>query len=810
MVKSQEDLNTNAQPIQFPSSNDEDHKIRYNIGTKDGNDKAFTILKNKIDNICNDLDIAISDGLYFIPYSDEYYTISEQFSDLIKHATVEDQIKYYSSLIMDLIDLQKSRITFPTTESKFSKYYLDTLYFIKEGRYPMYKDNSFAQVVKNGYSNHFFAKGQKIMKDLLDIEAEVNEKADVLNSILKSIKELNSELKTISDILAKANENEKNEVTEGCKLYKKKATEFLNLSIRKTEKLCDMLSEPLEKNSDKGVNELAELIDKLFHTAFVSLEDDLGLKGHTKLSTFSEKDEEVLLPIISILDSDANVWKPASRCVDTILSVIDNDTFTVRQSIKVLSNMYQILANDDKNADILVYNPYTIPFNNGNYDVMTKTFNPNPDPFKEPVPARLRVKYNRNANYKTYDKFGITPFDFVTFPFINGDYSPEETKNREIYSGNMIADVLTPFNRDIGGNSIYWFAGDGGSGKTTYVEMIQMLVGNGQSRNIDIASLDTDKFALGDIFGKFLLVGNEATDSGSIGVKKLKEIATGDRVPYEEKFKQSRSSIPTLTPIITSNGAPNLKQDGGASERRFKVIKFNVVFESQAVSDKYKSAKPTKDNPAIKTHALKDSYFLECIANYALDTLEQHAVRNQYSVQIPIPKSVKDDTSDAVKQNDVVHDFAEFLGNKVNKPIPMTAEHLYTVYEVFAQVTGREKFKGNPQKFANEIVTHESIIKLKRDESFDYDGQTLKPIKKMSKKVITEHQINLVNAIKGSQAIDGFSHIDSKSNNIFDKSKTYTVLWIVPFLNNEPMTTDDIFEEKQALNQEVDDSDLAF
>jgi len=809
MVKSQEDLNTNvinvdnAQPIDFPSSS-EDNNVRYNIGTKDGNDKAFNILKNRINNICDDLNIAISDDLYFIPYSDEYHTIAEQFSDLIKDATLEDQIKYYSNLTMDLIDLQKSRITFPTTNSKFSKYYLDTLYFIKEGRYPMYKDNSFSQAVKNGYSNHFFAKGQKIMKDILDIDAEVKSKANRLNAILKSIKESNPELKTMSAIFNKAQDD------ETCKQYKKDAIKFLNLSKQKTETLCDMLSEPLEKSSDKGVNELAELIDKLFYTAFVSLEDDLGLKGHTKLAKFPEKDEDVLLPIISILDSDTNTWKPASRCIDAILSVIDNDTFTVRQSLKVLSNMYYILANKENDADILVYNPFTIPFNNGNYDIMTRKFNPTPDPFEEPVPARLRVNYNRNANYKTYDKFGITPFRFVTFPFINGDYSKEETKKREIYSGNMIADVLTPFNRDIGGNSIYWFAGDGGSGKTTYVEMIQMLVGNGQSRNIDIGLLDTDKFALGDIFGKFLLVGNEATDSGSIGVKKLKEIATGDRVPFEEKFKQSRSSIPTLTPIITSNGAPNLKQDGGASERRFKVIKFNVVFESQSVSDKYKSAKPTKDIPAIKTHALKDNYFLECIANYALDMLEQHAIRNQYSVQIPIPKSVKDDTSEAVKQNDIVHDFAEFLGNNINKPIPMIADHLYTVYEVFAQVTGREKFKGSPQKFANEIVTHESIVKLKRDETFEYKGQTLKPIKKMSQKVITEHQIDIVNAIRGSQAVDGFSHIAHKSNNIA-KNKAYSsVLWIVPFSKSEPMTTDDVYEESKILNKEVDDSDLAF
>ena len=785
---------------------------KYDIGSIEGNELAFNTFKERIYEICNEHDITINDDFYFVPTSSKYYTIHELFTDKGENKSLANKIRYYTNLVDDLITLQKNRVTFPSVNSHFAKYYLDTLFFLKDGRYPLYKDNSFNDVIKGGYSNHFFVKGQKVINDVLEIENKINNQ---YNNILSCVEKINANtdesthVKIPTDALAY-----KDDVSDDIKECKKKLQNFLSTLKTSIETLCEKLSEPVEKENETGVNHLSDLIFKFFHIAFVSLQDDVGINKRMKFKNFPEHSQETLSPIISLLDLKTNTWTPLSRCADNIISVIGNGSFMVKDSVKVVNNIYTILVNDPS-TEVLVYNPFIIPFNNGNYNVMTKEFKGQPNNFDEPIPARLKVRYNENADYKKYNKYGITPFEFVTFPFVNGDYTEKEAKEREIYAGNVIADILTPFNRAIGGDSIYWFAGDGGSGKTTYVEMIQMLVGNAQSRNIEIAFLDSNQFALGDIFGKYALIGNEATDSGSLGVTKLKQIASGDRVPFEEKFKQSRSSIPTLTPIITSNGAPNLKQDGGASERRFKVIKFNIVFEKQSTSDKYRSSKPVKVNPAIKTHALKDREFLECIAKYAVDMLSEHAIRNEYSLEIPIPKSVKDDTSDAVKQNDIVSAFADFLGNTVNEPIPMTAEHLYTVYEVFAQVIGKEKFKGGLQKFKNEIVTHEAIIKIKRGEEYNYkEGQkeekVLKPTKKQSKSAIMNNQTDLVNSINGGQDIDGFSHVESNSNNIKKVSTSYDVLWIIPFENQEPTTTEDIFNESKETGKPVSDSDLPF
>lgn len=763
--------------------------VKYDIGTKEGNKKALETLNKRINNICNALNLKINNSLYFVPKSDEYYTIHELLvkNNLVSEMKPKQKVNYYIGIVDDLLTLQKSRVTFPSLKSNFNKYYLDTLYFLNEGRYPLYKDNQFDQILKNAYAHQFFVDGQKVINEVLDVDQTVETCVKKLKNTVQSSSDDN-------DALNKA----------------------YSTAIGTLEKqilfLCDKLSNEVEKKKDLDINDLAELIFSLLHVAFVSIENDINIKKRKKLIDFPEHDEDVLKPIISVLDIHFQRWLSLGKMTESITSIIAKGTFNLKQLNKIVNNMYHILSNDAQNSEILVYNPNTIPFRNGNYNVMTKTFNENPCPFDEPVPARLRVKYNKNADYKNYNKYGVTPFSFVTFPFVNGDYSQEEAKKREIYAGHVIADVLVPFSRDIGDNSVYWLTGDGGSGKTTYVEMLQNLVGNGQTSSIEIGLLDKDKFALGDIGGKYLLVGNEATDSGSLGVLKLKQLASGDRVPFEEKYEQSRTTIPTVTPIITSNGAPNLKQDGGASARRFKIIRFNTVFESDATSDLYRSKKPVKNVPQIRTHALKDEYFLECIANYAIDMLEEHANRTDFNVTLPLPQSIKADTEEAVKQNDTVSEFAEFLQNiNFKEPMPLNVKHLKTVYDIFTKVTGKEKYKINQEKkFENEITMHKDVIlKLKSTETYDCNGHILKSRVKMTKQRIKDIQRDLVNNISGSQAIEGVESDIETSSNTIPKNQTHVVLWLLP-TQEEKTTYMDMVEESERTGEDVPEDSVPF
>lgn len=763
--------------------------VKYDIGTKEGNKEALETLNERINNICNTLNLKIGNSLYFVPKSDEYYTIHELLvkNDLVSEMKPKQKVNYYIRVVDDLITLQKSRVTFPSLNSNFNKYYLDTLYFLNEGRYPLYKDNQFDQILKNAYAHQFFVDGQKVINEVLDIDHAVE-------TCLKTLKNTIQSGDNDDDALNSA----------------------YSTAIGKLEKqiliLCDKLSNEVEKEKDLDINDLAELIFNLFHVAFVSLENDINIKKRMKLIDFPERNEQVLKPIISVLDISFQQWLPLGSLIESITSVIGKGTLNLKQTIKIINNVYRILSNDAKNSDILVYNPNTIPFKNGNYNIMTKQFDANPCPFDEPVPARLRVKYNRNADYKNYDKYGVTPFSFVTFPFVNGDYSQEEAKKREIYAGHVITDVLVPFNRNIGGESIYWFTGDGGSGKTTYIEMLQNLVGNGQTSSVEMGLLDKDKFALGDITGKYLLVGNEATDSGSLGVLKLKQLASGDRVPFEEKYEQSRTTIPTVTTVITSNGAPNLKQDGGSSARRFKILRFNIVFESDATSDLYRSKTPVKNVPQIRTHALKDEYFLECIANYAIDMLEEHAKRTEFSVTLPIPQSVKNDTEQAVKQSDTVSEFSEFIHNlSFEEPIPLYEEHLYTVYEIYTKAVGKEKYQVSPEKFKNEIIMHkDDVLKLKSTETYDCNGKTLRYKKRMTKQEIVQTQKDLVNNISGSHVIEGLeNHIQTKSNTISKNSTPYSVLWLLP-TQEEKATYMDMVEESKRTGEDIPEEAVPF
>lgn len=797
----------------------------FNIGTKDGNKLAGKRLVTRINQVCDDLDISIHPNGYFKPNNTDG-VLYNFFKKQIRGLDKQTKIVYLDNLLKTLFELQKSRITIPSNHSKFNKYYFDTLFFTQND-YPLYKECTFEQVIKKGYAQACFVEGSKVMQDLVDSDDEIERGRESILDEYSFAQNDNNSLPPVTDIgaiISIYNEGDKEQKKSLSKVINL-INKFLSTLQKELKTVCDMLSNPLvtkDKTKDKlSLSDLTELVEKFFHFAFCSLKKDLGINHSMKLKDFNEKDmDKILLPTMSVLNVKTKTWVKADVLIDYLLNILrTSDNVSTTAHTLVSNNLYNIVTSNP-NTDLLMFSNYIMPFKNGNYNALTKTFNPNPNPFKEPVPQRFAVNLNREADYKNYDEFGTTPYDFITFPFKNGEYDGKEAEQRGIYAGLMIADILTPFSRDIGGDSIYWFVGAGGTGKTVYTEMLERVVGVGQSKSIEVADLDKDKFALGNINGKYLLVGNEASDTGSFGVRKLKQIATGDRTNFEEKYAQNVTCVPTCTVVITSNGNPMLKQDGGASERRFKIIKFNSVFQKESISNQYKSETAVKDNPLIKEKAIQDQAFLEAIVNYAVTMLEKHAVYSKEAVRFPIPKSIKDDTSESVKQNDTVAQFAEFLGNVLNTHKKMVVEGIYTIYKIFVKVIGKEKYEVSFEKFKNELARHENIVVLKNDKEFyTYKGENLRRTRKETRQGTMDKQRDIVNCIRGCNIGDYDYFIERESNNLnfkSEKAQTRQVVWLLPFNNIEDntekdlRTTKEVIEDAKENGENINENDLAF
>ncbi|EAZ89378.1 phage/plasmid primase, P4 family [Crocosphaera chwakensis] len=94
--------------------------------------------------------------------------------------------------------------------------------------------------------------------------------------------------------------------------------------------------------------------------------------------------------------------------------------------------------------------------------------------------------------------------------------------------------------------------GPGGSGKSTLTKLAIALVGAENVHVTDLDILEKDKFETANIKDKRLVIINEATSYR--GVKKLKALTGGDRLRFEQKYKQALASFyPDALVIITSN-----------------------------------------------------------------------------------------------------------------------------------------------------------------------------------------------------------------------------------------------------------------
>ncbi|MEL4897860.1 DUF5906 domain-containing protein, partial [Crocosphaera sp. Alani8] len=92
----------------------------------------------------------------------------------------------------------------------------------------------------------------------------------------------------------------------------------------------------------------------------------------------------------------------------------------------------------------------------------------------------------------------------------------------------------------------------GGSGKSTLTQLAIALVGIENVFITDLEILEKDKFETANIKDKLLVILQEAVSYK--GVKKLKALTGGDRLRFEQKFKQALESFyPNAMVMITSN-----------------------------------------------------------------------------------------------------------------------------------------------------------------------------------------------------------------------------------------------------------------
>lgn len=121
--------------------------------------------------------------------------------------------------------------------------------------------------------------------------------------------------------------------------------------------------------------------------------------------------------------------------------------------------------------------------------------------------------------------------------------------------------------------------GDRSNGKSTYLEVVKCLLGEGNISALDLKELG-DRFSTAMLFGKLANIGDDIGDDFLQGtqVAMFKKICTGNRIKAERKGQDPFEFNPHVKMLFSANDIPRMKDKTGAVLRRLVIIPFNAVF----------------------------------------------------------------------------------------------------------------------------------------------------------------------------------------------------------------------------------------
>ncbi|MCC8991342.1 MAG: phage/plasmid primase, P4 family, partial [Streptococcus sp.] len=127
--------------------------------------------------------------------------------------------------------------------------------------------------------------------------------------------------------------------------------------------------------------------------------------------------------------------------------------------------------------------------------------------------------------------------------------------------------------------------GPGGSGKSTLIRLFTAMVGNKSVYSTQLKELETNRFETANLFGKKLVVINDAEKWHS-DISTLKNITGGDKVKFEEKNKQSDVNfVYSGMVVIAANQHTGSNDYSSAIQRRRITIEFDHVIAAEKRRD---------------------------------------------------------------------------------------------------------------------------------------------------------------------------------------------------------------------------------
>lgn len=201
----------------------------------------------------------------------------------------------------------------------------------------------------------------------------------------------------------------------------------------------------------------------------------------------------------------------------------------------------------------------------------------------------LDYNYNQEAKYPEFSKYLSSTFEG----------QPDNIKTVQ----EMFGYCLTTSTKH---EKIFFFYGEGGSGKSVLIDTLKTLVTSSNYSSIPMSLLDKS-FLRAGLKDKIL---NFSTEEGSKLVKDtvtawIKAISSGDPIEAQFKNKDTFNFNPFCKLVFAMNELPQIENFDEALKRRFIIIEFNKKFRGDEIDLELKEGKLHKEMDGILQFALE-------------------------------------------------------------------------------------------------------------------------------------------------------------------------------------------------------------
>ncbi len=170
--------------------------------------------------------------------------------------------------------------------------------------------------------------------------------------------------------------------------------------------------------------------------------------------------------------------------------------------------------------------------------------------------------------------------------------------------------------------------GDKSNGKSTFLSMIQNLLGEENIASLDLKELG-DRFKTAELFGKLANIGDDIGDEFIANASIFRKLVTGDRVSAERKGCDPFEFNNYSKFLFSANNIPRIKDKTGAVQRRLVIIPFDANF----------SADSPDFDPYIK-YKLKSSECMEYLIRIGIEGLKRVIRNHKFTVSDRVQKEM--------------------------------------------------------------------------------------------------------------------------------------------------------------------------